>query len=247
MAGTVFLVGLGPGGTAYLTPEARAVLQMVGVVVGHSNCLRRLRRIIKGKETLTPDHNPLERARLAAARALAGLDVAIVSIGHPGIYAIASTFYGYLQDNNLDIPVTVIPGLTLGDYAAAKLGSPLGANHAVISLADRGCSWRDVKAALAAALAADFVVVIYNPRGKMGADRLKRAMDLILLARSAETPVGLVTDATSRREKVIVLPLGALDAKDVKVDTLLVIGSCTSFIYRGNMITPRSYHPGSGY
>jgi len=247
MIGTVYLVGIGPGRVDYLTPEARTVLRGVSVVIGHGSCLQPLRRIIKGKEILTPDHNPLERARLATVCAGEGRDVAIVSAGHPGIYAIASTFYCFLRDNDLNIPVVVIPGLTLGDYAAAKLGSPLGANHAVISLADRACSWRDIKADLSVALAADFVIVIYNPRGKMGANRLKQALALILMVRPPETPVGLVTDAAYCREKVSTLPLVALDSKEVTINTLLVIGNSTSFIYKGKMITPRAYKPGIGY
>ena len=247
MTGTVFLVGLGFGGIAYLTPEAHAVLKRVEVIVGHESSLRCLKRIIKGKEIMVPNHNPLERSRLAVSCAREGRDVAIASAGHPGIYAIASTFYGYLRENDLDIPVVVIPGLTMGDYAAARLGSPLGADHAVISLADRAGAWRNTKAALTAALAADFVIVVYNPRGKLGSHRLKRVLTLVLLARSGETPVGLVTNAGSRLEKVGVTSVATLDAGDVKVNSLLVIGNRSSFIYQGKMITPRTYLPGLGY
>lgn len=246
MMGIVYLVGLGPG-PAYLTPEARLILKRVDVIIGHATNLRRMKRMVQGKEILAPGHNPLERARLAAICAGKGQAVAIISPGHPGIYAIASTFYDYLRENNLDIPTVVVPGLTLGDYAAARLGSPLGADHAVISLADRASSWRDIKATLSAALAADFVIVIYNPRGKMGTRRLKQALAMALCARLGETPVGVVTDAASRREKIRVLPLAVLDVKDVSSNTLLIIGSRTSFIYQDKMITPRAYRPGFGY
>ena len=247
MVGTVYLIGIGPGGVAYMTPEARAMLKRVGVVVGHGDVLQQVGRVIRGKEILAIDHNPLERARLTVARATAGQDVAIVSLGHPGIYAIASTFYSYMRDNGLDIPTVVIPGLTLGDYAAAKLGSPLGVDHVVISLADRANSWRKTKAMLATALAADFVVVVYNPRGKLGVRRLECALALARHVRIAETPVGLVTDAASRQERVGVLTLATLNIKDVKSNTLLVIGNRASFIYQGKMITSRAYRPGIGY
>ncbi len=247
MMGVVYLVGIGPGDAAHLTPEARTTLNKTSVIIGHPGSIRHVSRIIRGKEVLTLNHNPLERSRLAVARAAEGQDVAIISLGHPGIYAIASTLYTYLKENNLDIPVTVVPGLTLGDYAAAKLGSPLGADHAVISLADRAGSWRYTKAVLAAALTADLVIVIYNPRGNLGVSRLKYVLASALAARPRETPVGLVTDAASRWEKVSVLPLASLDVKDVTENTLLVIGSHASFIYRDKMITPRAYRLGVGY
>ncbi|MCL2149556.1 MAG: precorrin-3B C(17)-methyltransferase [Dehalococcoidia bacterium] len=247
MTGTVYLIGLGPGGVAYLTPEARNSLKGVDVVIGHASNLRQVGRLVRDKEIHALERNPLERACLAATRAGEGHNVAIVSLGHPGIYAIASTFFSYLKENGLDIPVVVVPGLTLGDYVAAKLGSPLGADHAVISLADRAGHWRDIKARLVAALVADLVIVIYNPRGKLGASRLQHVITLALLVRPGETPVGLVTDAASLREKVSVSPLAMLNSRDIKANTLLVIGSRASFIYRGKMITPRTYRLGVGY
>jgi len=247
MTGAIYLVGIGPGDADYLTPEARTALNKAGIIIGHPSSLRYVRSVIRGKEVLALDHNPIERSRLAVTRAREGHDVAIISLGHPGIYAIASTLYSYLRENDTDVPVTVIPGLTLGDYASAKLGSPLGADHAVISLADRAGSWRDTKAKLVAALAADFVIVIYNPRGKIGARRLEYVLAAVLLARPKETPVGLVTDAASRREKISVLPLVSLNSKDVKNNTLLIIGNRTSFTYRGKMVTPRAYRQGIGY
>jgi precorrin-3B C17-methyltransferase len=247
MAGIIYVIGLGPGDAAHITPEARKALKKAGVVVGNRDSLSRVARFLRGKEPLSLDRNPVERARIAAQKALAGEEVAILSPGHPGIYAIASTLFSYLKENNLHISVEVLPGLTLADYAAARLGSPLGADHAVISLADRAGDWRVTKRRLAAAMAADFVLVVYNPRGRLGNSRLKTLLKLTAGYRMPQTPVGLVTDATGANERVIVATLGALDLKDIKNNTLLVIGNKDTFIYRGRMVAPRPYRAGMGY
>ena len=164
MKGTIYLVGIGPGDDVHLTPEASQLLHKSPVVIGNKHTLSQVRRLIpQNADFLEISHGPLERSRAAAEKAEAGHDVAIVSPGHPGVYAIASTLMSFLRDNNQDIKVKVIPGLTLADYVAARLGSPLGADYAVISLADRAGSWSDIKKRLRHVIKADMVVVIYNP------------------------------------------------------------------------------------
>ena len=74
-------------------------------------------------------------------KAQAGQDVAIISSGDPGVYAIAATFLGYLKDNNIMLDVKVIPGVGLAAYAAARLGAPLGNDSASITLTDQGTPW----------------------------------------------------------------------------------------------------------
>jgi len=247
MAGIIYLVGLGPGDAAHLTPQAKESLKKAVVVIGNKESLALAARFLRGKEAISLDRNPVERARLAVEKAGAGSSVAILSPGHPGVYAIASTLFTYLKDNNLDLPVEVIAGLTVADYAAARLGSPLGADHAVVSLADRAGEWGNTKRRLAAALAAGFVLVIYNPRGRSGGARLRSLLKLAAGFRQPRTPVGFVTSAAGKRERVGITTLGALDLKDVKTDTLLIIGSSTTDIYRGRMVTPRPYKAGTGY
>jgi len=106
-----------------MTPRALSCLAQAQVVIGHKNCLELVSAYLKDK-TLIEDHmSPLERSRLAAEKACSGEIVAILSTGHPGTYAIASTFFGYLQQYGLKVDTEVIPGLTLADYASAKLGS----------------------------------------------------------------------------------------------------------------------------
>jgi precorrin-3B C17-methyltransferase len=247
MTGTIYLIGIGPGDAAYITPEARAAIKKAQTLIGQEESFSSIRRLVRGKEILARKMSPPARSRLAIVRAQSGCDVAIISSGHPGIFAIASTFFDYLKNSQIDIPVKVIPGLTLADYAAARLGSPLGYDFAVLSLADQATDWAETKQRFIAALAADFVIVIYNPVGKIGTERIRDAFNLALDYRAPRTPVGLVTDAASKKEQLTITDISHVSSEIITVNTLVIIGNSRSFIYAGKLITPRSYTPGIGY
>jgi precorrin-3B C17-methyltransferase len=247
MSGKVFLIGIGPGWADDMTPRALSCLAQAQVVIGHKDCLELVSTYLKDK-TLIEDHmSPLERSRLAAEEACSGEIVAILSTGHPGTYAIASTFFGYLQQYGLKVDTEVIPGLTLADYASAKLGSPLGNDLATISLADMADSWISIRKRLSAAAKADFVLVIYNPLGKLGTRRIKTAFEIISGSRAPDTPVALLSAAASKAERLQTVALECIDPESIAVDTLIIVGNSRTFMYEGKMITPRSYKDGVGY
>jgi precorrin-3B C17-methyltransferase len=247
MIGIIYLIGIGPGEAAHITPEARAVIKKAQTLIGQKASFRSIRRLVQGKEIIAKNMSPPARSRLAIARAQSGCCVAIISSGHPGIFAIASTFFEYLKNNDIDIPVKVIPGLTLADYAAARLGSPLGHDFAVLSLADQATDWAETKQRLMSALAADFVIVLYNPIGKIGAERIREAFNLALDCRAPGTPVGLVTDAASKKEQLGITDIIHVNPDMITLNTLVIIGNSRSYIYAGKLITPRPYEPGIGY
>jgi precorrin-3B C17-methyltransferase len=247
MSGRVYLVGMGPGNRGNITPEALAALKKAQVIVGHKECIRLIKAFIKNKEVIADDQSPIERSRIAVEKAQGGQEVAIVSSGDPGTYAIASTFLTYLKDNRIKLNVKVIPGLTLASYAAARLGSPLGHDMAIISLADQATPWIDTKKRLGAAAGADFVVTLYNPTGKLGTRRVKEALSLIRNFRPAKTPVGLLRQAASRDEKLELTTLDKVSPAAIQTDTLVIIGNSQTFIYAGYMVTPRAYKEGVGY
>lgn len=240
-------MGVGPGDVQHMTPEAKSVLKKADVIIGQKDCLAPLKPLLRSKELNSAELSPVGRSRLAVERARAGKAVAIVSPGHPGVYAIASTLFGYLRKQKVDVEVEVVPGLTLADYASARLGSPLGQDFAVISLADRATSWNDTRKRLVAALEADFVLVLYNPRGKLGARRIRETLKLTLQYRPKSTPVSLLSRAATPEESLDITTLGKLSLDDITIDTLVIIGSTKTFVYRGKMITPRAYKEGVGY
>jgi precorrin-3B C17-methyltransferase len=247
MKGKIYLIGIGPGSQDNITPRAAKTLKNVSVVIGHKTCLDLLWKSIIGKEIIAEDMSPVERAEVAVGKARQGKDVALVSTGDSGIYAIASTFFNYLRDNNIKAEVEVIPGVTVSSAAAALLGSPLGHDFAVISLADLATEWGAIRKRLASTAESDFVVVFYNPRGRVGDRRLKEAFETLMKYRKATTPVGIVTGAASESERVIITTLGEVSGQDIDSDTIVIVGNSETFIFNGKMITPRGYIKGVGY
>ena len=256
VVGKVFLVGIGPGSPDNMTPRAVSTLHNVPVIVGHRDCIALIADSIAGKEIIAEDLTPLERAEIAVAQALAGKDVAIVTTGDPGIYAIASTFFSYLKENEIRVHVEVIPGVTAVHMAAALLGSPLGHDFAVISLADMATSWDEIKRRLQSAASAGFVIALYKPIGKAGSRRLKEAIAILMNYGKTSTPVGIVTNTnglsgTARQageaEKVRITTLGAVLRYPISIQTILIIGNSVTYVFDGRMITPREYKRGVGY
>ncbi len=247
MNGKVYLVGIGPGSQDSMTPRAARTLKNVQVVIGHKACLDLLWKSIIGKEIIASEMSPVERAEVAVKKAQEGKDVALVSTGDTGIYAIASTFFGYLKDKGLRVEVEVIPGVTVASAAAALLGSPLGHDFTVISLADQATQWSAIKKRLQSAAESDFVVVLYNPRGKVGDKRVKEAIEALMNYKKAATPVGIVTSATTEREKVLITTLGKVSSYDIDTDTIMIVGNSETFVFNGKMVTPRGYIKGVGY
>jgi len=247
MSGKIFLIGIGPGSQDEITPRANKVLKRVQVVIGHKDCLDILWKYVIGKEIIAAEMTPVERAVMAVEEAQQGREVAVVSSGDIGIYAFASTFFSYLRDKKLEFEVEVIPGVTLASAAAALLGSPLGGDFAIVSLADQATQWSIIKKRLASAAASDFVVVLYNPIGKVGSKRAKEAIGILLDHREATTPVGIVTSATSGQEKVVITTLGDMSVGEIETDTIVITGNSETFTYQGRMVTPRGYIQGIGY
>ena len=247
MSTTVYLVGIGPGQPELVTPEATSAIGKVSVVIGQPECLELVKKLTVGKEVIAKRQSPLERSRLAVEKAQAGQDVAIISSGDPGVYAIAATFLDYLRENNLTLDVKVIPGVGLAGYAAARLGAPLGNDSASITLTDQGTPWPVIRRRLEAASSADFVIVIYNPFGKLGPSRLQEALKIIAESRTSQTPVGVLSQAATPDEKAQIVTLGELRAMTLPVDTLLIIGNSQSYVRGGKMVTPRLYQQGIGY
>lgn len=249
MSGKIYLVGIGPGSPDNMTIKAVRVLKSVPTVICHRDCLELIQEIITGKEIIAEKLTPVERSEIAVERALAGGDVAIVTTGDPGIYAIASTFFSYLMSREIKLPVEIVPGVTIANAAAALLGSPLGNDFAAISLADLANQWNDTKRRLELAAEAGFVIVLYNPRGKLKNDqRLREAVAILINHRGTSTPVGVVTNATVEAENVQITTLGeTLGCYISSQKTILIIGNSGTVVFDGKMITPREYKKGVGY
>jgi precorrin-3B C17-methyltransferase len=243
----IYLVGIGPGSIEHMTLKAINTLRSVQVVIGRRNCLNLVRELITGKEVISKEMAPINRAKIAVERALKGNNVAIVSVGDPGVYTIASIFFQYLREEKITIPVEVVPGVTAANASAALIGSPLCQDFAVISIGDLSVSPNIIRRRLESAAQGDFVIALYNPITKFGSNRLEEVKDILMCYRKAITPVGIITNATRENETVQVTNLGEVKGRDIDAQTLLIVGNSETFVSDGKMVTPRKYEKGTGY
>ncbi|HEY3613782.1 MAG TPA: precorrin-2 C(20)-methyltransferase, partial [Gaiellales bacterium] len=97
-AGRLDVVGLGPAGAQWLTPEAQTALAQADVVVGYRPYVARV-PLRRGQERRASDNRvELERALEALELALGGARVAVVSSGDPGIFAMAAAVFEASED-----------------------------------------------------------------------------------------------------------------------------------------------------
>ncbi|MBO0656269.1 precorrin-2 C(20)-methyltransferase [Streptomyces triculaminicus] len=234
-SGEVVVVGLGPAGPLWLTPEARGALASAQDVVGYSTYVDRVP--VRPGQRRHPSDNKVEseRAEFALDLARQGRRVAVVSSGDPGVFAMATAVLEVAsEDPYREIPVRVVPGMTAAHAAAARAGAPLGHDYAVVSLSDRLKPWEVIAERLRAAAAADLVLALYNPGSRSRLWQVGKARELLLEHRTPETPVVLARDVGGPEESVRVIRLGELDPAQVDMRTLLIVGSTqTRAVRRG--------------
>ncbi len=248
--GEVVVVGLGPAGREWLTPQAQAALAAAEDLVGYGPYLDRVPANPRQTRHASDNQVESERAEFALDLARRGRRVAVVSSGDPGVFAMAAAVLEVAgEERYKDVPVRVLPGLTAAQAVASRVGAPLGHDFCVLSLSDRLKPWEVIETRLAAIAAADLVLAIYNPRSKARPHQLGRARALLLEHRAPGTPVVVGRDVGGAAEHVVVTTLGELDPETVDMRCLLIVGSSTTTVTeRGDgrpaVFTPRWY-PGA--
>ncbi len=242
--GRLSVVGIGPGDREELTFRARQALYESDLIVGYGTYLKQVQEIINGKETInTPMTREVERCLIAIKEAFSGKRVSLISGGDPGIYGMAGLVLELMaKEGPLDeIDLEIIPGVPALSACASRLGAPIMHDFAAISLSDRLTSWEKIEKRLKAASEADMVIVLYNPRSKGRSEHLKRALQIIGESRDPDTPVGIVKAATRQNEKILITTLKKVPVEEVDMETTLIVGNSTTFVWNGKMITPRGY------
>lgn len=243
------VVGLGPAGPEWLTPEASAVLAASEELVGYAQYLDRLpHRAGQGRHA-SDNRVELDRARHALELAAAGASVAVVSSGDPGIFAMAAAVLEAVEAADGEfagVKIRIVPGLSAMHAAAARAGAPLGHDFAVISLSDQLKPWEVIERRLDAAAAADLALALYNPASRTRREQLERAREVLLRHRGADCPVVVARDLGGSAEAVTITTLGGFAGEQVDMRTLLIVGSSTTRVIRmhdgGQQVyTPRSY------
>jgi precorrin-3B C17-methyltransferase len=248
VSGRAAIVGLGPGPAAWMTPEASAAIEDATDILGYAPYVARLALKAGQRAHASDNREELARARFALTLAEEGRNVAVVSGGDPGVFAMAAAMFEAAEERRewRALPITVSPGVTAMQAAAARLGAPLGHDFCAISLSDNLKPWTIVERRLRAAAEGDFVIALYNPASKARPARIADAFALLRGLKDAATPVAFARAVGRPDEKLTLTRLAEADVGLVDMATLVVIGSSeTRYIERDGapawMLTPRSY------
>jgi len=244
--GSVTVVGTGPAGPMWLTPEVKGALARADDVVGYTTYVKRVPERPGQVRHLSDNKVESERAEFALSLALQGKRVVVVSSGDPGVFAMATAVLEVAaEERYADVPVRVLPGMTAAHAAAARAGAPLGHDYATISLSDRLKPWEVISRRVRAAAEADLVLAIYNPASKERRHQVVALKELLLEVRKPDTPVVVARDVGGPTEAVRIVDLAELDPEVVDMRTLLIVGSSqTQRVDRagGTVVwTPRRY------
>ena len=104
--------------------------------------------------------------------------------------------------------------------------------------------WEKIEKRLLAAAEADFSICLYNPASKKRADYLRRACELLLKSRPAETVCGIVRNIGRDGEEKKLMSLGELRDYEADMFTTVFIGNSQTFLEGRDsqvMVTPRGY------
>ena len=249
--GKLAIVGTGPGGAQWMSPEVKEILREATDWVGYKFYLDLAGTLREGQKRHDSDNREeLDRARFALDLAASGKYVAVVSSGDPGIFAMAAAVFEVIdsdrQSNWQGIEIHVAPGISAMQAAAAAAGAPLGHDFCVISLSDILKPWELIEARILAAAIADFAIAFYNPVSTQRQWQLTRAIEILLQHRDAKTPVILGRNLGRPGESVRICKLGEFQAADADMRTVVIIGSSqTQILPRvdgGDWVyTPRRY------
>jgi precorrin-3B C17-methyltransferase len=250
-AGSLRIIGLGPGDDAWITPEASDLIAGASDLVGYAPYLERIPAREGQMRHQSGNRVEMDRARLALRLVEEGRSVALVSGGDPGVFAMAAAVFEAIEGGKpawRDIDVAVCPGISAMQAAAARIGAPLGHDFCAISLSDNRKPWSLVEKRLAAAAEGDFVIALYNPASIARPQRIHDAFALLRGLKSGQTPVVFARAVGRADETISIATLASVDPSLVDMSTLVIIGSSqTKTIARKGkapfVYTPRGVDP----
>ncbi|SFK73721.1 precorrin-3B C(17)-methyltransferase [Methylocapsa palsarum] len=245
-AGSLRIVGLGPGSEDWITPEVSHILTQATDLVGYAPYLERLTPN-RGQILHKSDNRvELERARFALGLADGARRVAVVSGGDPGVFAMAAAVFEAIESGEpqwRDLDISVCPGISAMQAAAARVGAPLGHDFCAISLSDNLKPWPLVERRLRAAAEGDFVIALYNPASKARPKQIFDAFGLLRTHIGGATPVIFARAVGRPDEEIVVTTLQAADPGRADMSTLVIIGSSATRAIAREGAAPFVYTP----
>jgi cobalt-precorrin 5A hydrolase/precorrin-3B C17-methyltransferase len=228
--GRLAIIGTGPGGWQWMSPQVKEILHGATDLVGYKTYLDLIGVLGDGKQRHESDNRQeTGRAMLALDLAAEGRYVAVVSSGDPGIYAMAAAVFEVLEQHGKPewhtIEIQVAPGISAMQAAAAAIGAPLGHDFCAISLSDILKPWAMIEQRIAAAAEADFVIAFYNPVSQERTWQLAQARDILLRYRAPHTPVVVARNLGRPGQMVRVICLDQLIPDVADMRTVILVGS----------------------
>jgi precorrin-3B C17-methyltransferase len=248
MSGRLAVVGLGPGDVRWLTPEADAALAAADALFGYGPYLDRAP--VRDGQSRHPSDNREEalRARAALETAAAGTNVALVSGGDPGVFAMAATVCEQIESGPAawrGLDVEIVPGITAMLAVAARVGAPLGHDFCALSLSDNLKPWPVIERRLDAAAQAGFVIALYNPISRARPWQLTAAFERLRRYLPATTPTVFGRAVGRADENIAVTTLQAADPAGADMATLVIVGSAETRLVPRPGHAPLVYTPRS--
>lgn len=228
MSGKITVIGLGPGSITQLTPEAAHALQAADVLYGYGPYLERV-PVQEGQRREASDNGEeIDRANRALMEAARGANVAVVSGGDPGVFAMAAAICEALERGPInwrDLDLAIVPGITSMLAVAARVGAPLGHDFCALSLSDNLKPWTIVEQRLQAAASAGFVIALYNPISRARPWQLQRAFEILRAHLPANTPVIFGRAVGRSDERIVITVLEAAEGSQADMATCIIVGS----------------------
>lgn len=218
-AGRVSLVGAGPGDPELLTLKAMRALQAADVILYDDLvspevlelARREAMRIRVGKKGHGPSCKQEEICTLMVSLAREGKHVVRLKSGDPGIFGRATEELDACREAG--VPVTIVPGITAAQGAAASLGVSLTersvarrlqflTGHGQDGALPRDIAWEAIADPTA-------TTVLYMPRKSLSAFRAKA----LAAGVSTAMPAVAIMNATRADERQLVATLATLPEK----------------------------------
>src|SRR4051812_46711004 len=246
MSGRLTVIGLGPGNADQVTPQATHAIAEAKFFYGYKPYLDRLELRPDQTRVASDNREELARSKDALTKAAEGHDVAVVSGGDPGVFAMAAAVCEAIEAGPAEwrtVDVAVVPGVTAMLAVAARIGAPLGHDFCAISLSDNLKPWDLAERRLDAAAGAGFVIALYNPISRARPWQLGKAFERLRRQLPPSTPVVFGRAAGRADEKISICRLDAADPSAADMATLIIVGSPLTRIVERPGQTPLVYTP----
>jgi cobalt-precorrin 5A hydrolase/precorrin-3B C17-methyltransferase len=254
--GSLAVVGVGPGARDWRSGEVETLLRRASDWVGYGlylDLVADLRHRQAEHRFALGDEE--KRVRHALELAAGGRDVALVCSGDAGIYAMAALACEVmaldpassgLSDGAHRVALTVTPGISAFQAAAARAGAPIGHDFCCISLSDLLTPWPLIERRIRAAGEGDFVAAFYNPKSMRRVDQLDRAISILRSSRPPDTPVIVASNLGRPAEDMQVVALQDFVSDGVDMLSIVIVGASSTRAFetgdgRKWVFTPRGY------